>query len=404
MPSRTTAPAAPAAARIPFVTYVLTVGTFLMVTSEFLVAGVLPEVADAFSVTVAQAGLAITVFAVGMVVGPPAVVLLTLRLPRRTVLVVALVVFAIGHVIAAASTAFAVLLAARFLTALMTGAFWGMAPLVVADAAAPQVRTRSLGVVQAGGMLANVVGVPLGAVAGQLVGWRAPFVGLAVLASVAAVAVARLVPADRADRPVPTVRTELVALRSGRLWLVLASCALVTGGVLSVFSYISPLLTDRTGLVPAAVPLALVLFGVASLAGSLIAGRLGDTHPAATVLGCGVVTLIATAGIAAASTSPAVVLVLFALLGLTGLSANSILGYLAIRAGGSAPTLASALTPSAFNLGTAVGTGVASFSLTTGLQALGPLLVGLVAGALLLVVFGVLTRLTRGRVADPVPV
>ncbi|MGT2426169.1 MFS transporter [Amnibacterium kyonggiense] len=392
---------AAASARVPFVTYVLTIGTFLMVTSEFLVAGVLPEIADAFSVPVAQAGLAITVFALGMIVGPPMVVLLTLRLPRRTVLVVALVVFAIGHVIAALSTAFAVLLAARFLTALMTGAFWGMAPLVVADAAAPQVRTRSLGIVQAGGMLANVIGVPLGAIAGQLAGWRAPFFGLAALAAVAAVAIARLVPADRADRPVPTVRAELAALRSGRLWVVLASCALVTGGVLSVFSYISPLLTDRTGLTAAAVPVALVLFGVASLAGSLIAGRLGDAHPIATVLGCGVLTLASTVGIAAVSTSPVPTLVLFALLGLAGLSANPVLGYLAIRAGGSAPTLASALTPSAFNVGTAVGTGIASFTLTTGLQALGPLLVGVVAGALLLAVFGTSTLFARGRVADP---
>lgn len=378
-------------ARLPFVTYLLAGGTFLMGTSEFVVAGLLPEVARDFSVSVAQAGLAITAFALGMVLGTPLMVLLTLRLPRRTTLTLALIVFAVGHVLAALTGVFWVLLAARFLTAVATGAFWAVSSLVAADAAG----TRAISVVQSGGMLATVLGVPIGSFAGQLIGWRGPFWALAALAAVAAVAVFRLVAADHGDRPVPRLRSELAALRSGPLWLVLATCGLVTGGVLSVFSYISPLLTDRTGLPSAAVPAVLVLFGIGALVGSLVGGRLGHTHPAAAVFGTAGVTLAAVVALLACSTMPVPTVLLFALLGLSGLSGNSVLVALAIRFGGDAPTLATGLTPSAFNVGTAIGTAVCSALLPSALGELAPPLVGTVAAVGVLLVFGALTLATR---------
>jgi DHA1 family inner membrane transport protein len=374
---------------------VLATGTFLMGTSEFVVAGLLPEVAHDYGVTVAQAGLAITAFAAGMVVGTPLMVLLTLRLPRRTTLVLALGVFALGHVIAALTGVFAVLLVARFLTAVATGAFWAVASLVAADAAGPGRSTRALAVVQSGAMLANVVGVPLGAFAGQLVGWRGPFWALAVLAGVAAIAVARLVPHDAATHEVPRLGSELRALRSGRLWLVLLTCAFVTGGVLSVFSYISPVLTERTGLPASAVPGVLVLFGVAALAGSLASGPLGDHRPRTTMLAAAGTTLVAVVALGATSTLPIPTVALFTLLGLTGLSANSILVAMVIRLAGAAPTLASALIPSSFNVGTAIGTGVTSVALDGALGTLAPVVTGTVGAVLVLVVFGTVALLER---------
>jgi len=385
----------PARTRLPAVTYVLAGGTFLMGTSEFIVAGLLPEVAHDYSVGVAQAGLSITAFALGMVIGTPVMVLLTLRLPRRTTLALALAVFALGHVIVALTGVFAVLLAARFLTAVATGAFWAVSSLVATDTAGPGSGTRALGVVQAGAMLANVVGVPLGSFAGQVAGWRGPFWVLAGLAAASIVAVVRLVPHDAARTPVPRVRNEFAALRSGRLWLVLLTCALITGGVLSVFSYISPILTDRTGLPNTAVPAVLVLFGVASLIGSLLGGRLGDARPYATTLVTATATLAAVLGLIAFSTLPIPTVLLFALLGLTGLSGNSVLIGLVIRFAGSAPTLAGALIPSSFNLGTAVGTGISAATLDSAVGDLAPLLVGAVAATLVLLMVGTLTLLAR---------
>lgn len=370
---------------LPAVTYVLTAGTFLMGTTEFVVAGLLPEMAADFSTTVAHAGLAITVFAVGMIVGAPSMALLTLRLPRRLTLTLALAVFAVGHVVVALTTSFPVLLGARFLTAVATGAFWAVGSVVAAQAAGPAAASRALGLVLGGGMLANVLGVPLGSFAGQLVGWRGTFWALAALALAAAAAVARLVPADAHDRAAPSVRAELRVLRNGRLWLTLATCAMITGGVLSIYSYIAPLLTDRAGLSPASIPMALMAFGVAALIGSIVGGRLGDTRPYATAIATASTTIVAAAGIWVFADRPAPLLVLFTLLGLVGLSANPILVALAVRFGGDAPTLAAAMPTAIFNLGTAIGTGITSAALGTSLGTLAPAVVGTAFSVLILV-------------------
>lgn len=393
--------AAPARAGLPLVIPVLTAGTFLMGTSEFLVAGLLPDIARDLSVGVAQAGLTITAFAAGMIVGTPAMVLLTLRLSRRTTLALALVIFAAGHVVAALSGDFTVLLVARFLTAVATGAFWAVSSLVAIDAAGPGAGARGVAVVGSGGMLANVVGVPLGSVAGHLIGWRGPFWLLAIAAAIAAVAVLRLVPAETGAHHTPSIRGELVALRSLPLWIVLLTCALVTGGVLSLFSFISPVLTERTGLPETDVPLALLLFGVAALIGTLLGGRLGDVHPTATVLVGGSIAFLTLGAFGIASTEPVPTLALFALLGLTGLSINPVLFGAAIRYGGAAPTLASALVPSAFNLGTATGTGITAAALGTGLGAAAPAVVGTVSAGLVVVVYGALTVALRRRRTAP---
>jgi DHA1 family inner membrane transport protein len=364
--------------RLPFVVHVLAAGTFLMLTSEFVVAGLLPEIAGDLDVSVAGAGLLITVFALGMIVGAPAMALLTRRLPRRVTLVLALAVFAAGHVVVALAASFPLVLAARFGTAVATGAFWAVASVVATRAAGPAGSSRALGLVGAGGMLANVVGVPLGAFAGQLAGWRGPFWALAALAVVAVALIARHVPDDDPDRGTVPLRGELAALRSGRLWLVLAACATTTGGVLSAYSFVSPLLTDRAGIAVGLVPVVLVGFGIGTLVGSIAGGRLGDVRPHATTTGVAVATAVVLAAIALVSAHAAPTVVLIGLLGLVGLSANPVLIALAVRFAGAGATLGAALTVSAFNVGTAAGTWAAGLALGSGLGAVGPVVVGTV--------------------------
>lgn len=371
--------------RLPGVIYVLTAGTFLMGTSEFVVAGLLEELAADFSTSVAHAGLSISVFAVGMIVGAPLMALVTIRVPRRVTLTAALAVFALGHVISGLTASFEVLLAARFLTALATGAFWAVGSVSAAQAVGPAGASRALGFVLGGGMLANVLGVPLGAFSGQLVGWRGTFWALAIFAAIAAVATARMMPADAPGRALPSVRSEVRALRNLRLWLTLAVCALVNAGVLSLYSYISPLMTESAGLPASVVPLALMMFGVGALIGNIVGGRLGETHPFATTLVTAGTTIAIAGAIWAFSAQPVALMILFALLGLVGLSANPILVSLAIRYGGDAPTLAGAMPTSIFNLGTAVGTAVTAAALGSDVGTAAPALVGTVAGALVLV-------------------
>ena len=390
------APASPAPTALPPVIYVLTAGTFLMGTTEFVVAGLLTSVSADFTVSVAQAGLAITVFAIGMIVGAPSMALATLRLPRRVTLTAALVVFAAGHAIGALTESFGVLLGTRFVTAVATGAFWAVASVAAVDAAGPRIRTRALGIVLGGGMLANVLGVPLGAFIGQLIGWRGTFWLLTVLAAVLAVAVARKVPATGGSTVIPSVRAELASLRSGRLWLVLATCAMVTGGTLSIYSFISPILTAGAGIPERWVPFALMGFGLAALVGSILGGRMGDSRPLATPVLTAVTTLVIALALLLLPSQPALVLILFVVLGLVGPSSNPVLVGLANRYGGEASTLATSMPTAIFNLGTAIGTAFAGAALSSGLGERGPLLVGAVGAALVLVPLALLVLRERG--------
>jgi DHA1 family inner membrane transport protein len=378
---------------------VLAVGTFLMLTTEFVVAGLLPEMAGDLHVSVARAGLLITVFAVGMIVGAPSMALLTRRMPPRVTLMLALGIFVAGHVVVALASSFPPLLAARFVTAWATGAFWSVASVVATRAAGPLSSARAMGLVGAGGMLANVVGVPLGAFAGQFAGWRGPFWALAVLGLAAVALIARHVPHDRADGSAVSVRAEVAALRSGRLWLVLAACAATTGGVLSAYSYISPLLTERAGIAAGVVPLVLVGFGVGSLIGTVLGGRVGDARPHATTIVVPAVTTVVLVAICLLSTQPVPTVVLVVLLGLFGLSANPVLSSLAVRFAGVAPTLGVAMSVSAYNLGTAVGSGIAGASLNSVLAATGPAVVGTGLAALTLIPTIALARIRHRRAA-----
>src|SRR4051795_4024501 len=200
-----------------------------MCTTEYIVAGLLEQMAADFGVRTSQVGLLITAFAIGMIVGAPVMAIATLRLPKRATLVLALAIFAAGHVIAAVSDSFAVVVAARVLTAVVTGAFWSVASVVATTAAGPAASSRALGVMMSGVGVATVLGVPLGSLAGEHLGWRGAFWALAALAAVATVVIGRFVPADRSGASV-SVRSELRALRSGPLWLVLGATVLIMGG------------------------------------------------------------------------------------------------------------------------------------------------------------------------------
>lgn len=393
------APATRGSARLPFVVYALALGVFLMGTTEFVVAGLLPDIAGELQISVARAGLLITVFAIGMM-ATPLTVLASLRIPQRRTLILALGVFAIGHVIVALSSHFGVLLAARFLTALATGAVWAVAVVVATRSAGPGSSARAVGIVNAGGMLATVLGVPLGAFAGQLVGWRGTFWALALLAVAAVALIARQVPNIGVDDQSVSIRSELTALRSGRLWLALAACAATTGGVLAAYSYIAPLLTDRAGISPSLVPLVLAGFGIGSLVGSILGGRLGDIHPRATTIAAPAVTTIILLAICYLSGAAVPTMILIALLGLFGLGANPVLIALAVRYADHAPTLGSSLSVAAFNFGTAAASWVGGLALESSLGAVGPVVVGTAIAALTLIPAITLAVIERRRDND----
>ncbi|MFF2126602.1 MFS transporter [Streptomyces olivochromogenes] len=388
-------------AKLPFVVPLLALGTFLMITSEYIIAALLPEVSSDLGVSVSTAGLLITAFAIGMMVGAPTISLATLRLPRRSTLVLALAVFSVGHVIAALSSSFTVVLAARVITALATGTFISVASVVATSAAGPAAASRAMGVMMSGMSLAIVAGVPLGSWVGQAIGWRGTFWGLAVLAVVAALVVGRFIPAEERPEATPSVRSQLVVGRHGRMWLVLAATALVTGGFMAAYSYIAPLLTERTGISEGAVPLVLVGFGIGALLGTNITGRLGDRKPLATFITTSVASVLVLLLLIPLSTSPVATVVLVVLLGMTGLGITSIATSLAVRFGHSSPALAAALTVSAFNVGIALVSWLAGTTLDTSLGVTGPEVVGAVMAGLGLIPLLVLAAIRATRTAAP---
>jgi predicted MFS family arabinose efflux permease len=385
--------------RLPPLVLVLALGTFLMGTTEFVVAGLLPEIAESLDVSVARAGLLITVFAVGMVVGAPVMAVLTLPLPGRLTLTLALTVFAVGHVIVAVCSSMTVLLTMRFVTALVTGAFWAVAAVIASRAAGPANSARAIGVVVGGGVLSTVVGVPLGAFAGQVASWRGPFWALALLAALTTLLVLRFLPKGAAADGETSVGAELAGLRFGRVWLVLLCCGLTNFGVLGTYSFISPLLTDRAGLPVALVPVALVGFGAGAVAATVLGGRLGDARPYATALSAAALTVVVLLLLCLFSRYPLPTVVLVALLGLCGVVVNPVLIALAVRFARDAPTLSSAMCTSIFNLGTAAGSWAAGMALESSLRELGPPLVGTLAATLLLVPLASLAHRAKGESA-----
>lgn len=371
---------------IPVVVPVLAVAIFALGTSEFMIAGLLPELAADLRVTIPQAGYLISAFAVGMIVGAPLMAVLTLRLPWRVTLVGALVVFVVGHVIGALAQDYTVMVVSRVVTAVATGAFWAVAAVITVSAVGPRDRTRALSVLLAGLTVANVAGVPAGTLVGQQFGWRAAFWAVGGLALLGIVGVLATVRERPAGSPVPRLGAELVAFRRGRLWLALATTALYQTAVIGMFSYIAPLLTDVTGLEARWVPAVLLAFGVGGLVGVVTGGRLGDAHPWPTLFGALGAAGVLLALVAVTARYPVVLVAVVLLLGAVAFVAAAPLNARVFALAGSAPTLASATNTSAFNVGNTLGPALGGLLITAGLGFTAPawLGVGLAAGAIAL--------------------
>ncbi|MGF9646889.1 MFS transporter [Pseudarthrobacter oxydans] len=381
--------------RNSFVTFVLAGGTFLMGTTEFIVAGLLPTIAADLGVTVADAGLMITVFAIGMVVGTPLMAVLMLKLSQRTALCLSLVIFAIGHVIVAISSDFGLVLTARVVTALATGAFWAVAAVVASRVAGPEGSSRAVGIVISGGMLANVIGVPVGALAGQFIGWRGPFWVLAALAGLGLMAVYRTLGHDSPETGAVSVWAEFKALRDVRVWLVLACCVIVNGASYSAYSFLVPLLMVNTGLPEVVTPFVLLGYGAGAFIGSYTGGHLGASRPYSVLFATTTGTFLVLGALCFASQQPVPTVCLTVLLGLFGVSTHPLLISMAVRFASAAPTLASALCTSFLNLGTAIGSWGAGVALESELGVIGPVVVGTAIAGLCFIPLGLLVSRQR---------
>ncbi|MFF7651135.1 MFS transporter [Streptomyces sp. NPDC007983] len=270
---------------MPRAIYVLALGIFAMVTSEFAVAGLMPQMARGLDVTIPQVGYLITAFAVAMAVGGPLLTVALLRTPQKTALMVVFAVFLVGNVLAATAPGYGVMMLARVITGTASQAFFGVAISMCAQLTRPEKRGRAIGVAMNGLMLGTLLGLPVSTLIGEHLGWRAAFWAISVLAVAAALCTLAGVPRVERAEGGGTFRQELAVFRNRRLWLALSTSTLIIGATFSAFSYFNPILTKVTGFGAGTVPLLLIAYGAATVVGNSIVGRLADRHTPHVLLG-----------------------------------------------------------------------------------------------------------------------
>ncbi|MFH8618737.1 Cmx/CmrA family chloramphenicol efflux MFS transporter [Streptomyces sp. NPDC017979] len=340
---------------MPLAVYVLGLGIFTQGTSEFMLSGLLPDMADDLGVSIPDAGLLISAFAIGMVVGAPLLAVATLSWPRRTALVALQAVFIAAHVVGALAPGYGLLFVTRVVSALAYAGFWGVAVATAVALVPSNAKGRAVAVVAAGLTLATIAGVPAGTVLSQFAGWRAAFWGVAALTLVSLLCTLAAVPGGRgATGQATTVRSELRAMARPQLWLSYAVTTFAFGAVIVTFSYLASLLTEVSGLPEGWVPAVLALFGVGGLIGMTAGGRLAETHGVRTLIAGFVVLVAASALLALTARHVAVTLVLVFVLGFAGYVTNPALQSRVFTLAPGAPTLVGATNTAAFNIGNTV--------------------------------------------------
>ncbi|MGW0463011.1 Cmx/CmrA family chloramphenicol efflux MFS transporter [Streptomyces tendae] len=376
---------------MPLPLYLLAVAVCAMGTSEFMLAGLVPDIASDLGVGVGTAGTLTSAFAIGMVVGAPLVAALARSWPRRAGLLAFVLAFAAAHAVGALTTSFPVLVATRVVAALANAGFLAVA-LTAAAALVPADRKgRALAVLLSGTTVATVAGVPGGALLGTLLGWRATFWAVALLCLPAALGVLAGIPAGRvrdAAAEGPSLSVELAQLRTGRLLLVMLLGALVNASTFAGFTFLAPVVTDTAGLGELWVSVALVLFGAGSFVGVTVAGRLSDRRPAAVLAVGGPLLLIGWPALAVLADRPVALLTVVFVQGALSFALGSTLIARVLYEAAGAPTMAGSYATAALNVGAVVGPLVAAGTLGTTSGDLGPLWAsGFLVAVALLVAF-----------------
>ncbi|MDT9690257.1 MFS transporter [Streptomyces sp. P9(2023)] len=352
---------------MPLAVYILGLGIFTQGTSEFMLSGLLPNLADDLGVSIPDAGLLISAFAIGMVVGAPLLAVATLKWPRRTALVALQAVFIAAHIVGALAPGYGLLFATRVISALAYAGFWGVAVATAVALVPANAKGKAVAVVASGLTLATIVGVPAGTVLSQFAGWRAAFWGVAVLTLVSLACSLLAIPGGKGSgEETRTVRAELRAMARPQLWLSYAVTAFSFGAVIVTFSYLASLLTDVTGLTEGWVPVLLALFGVGGLLGMVIGGRTAEAYPIRTLaLGTGVLA-VASVLLAVLAENTVVTVALIFVLGLAGYVTNPILQSRVFVVAPGAPTLVGATNTSAFNVGNTLAPAFGGLTISAG--------------------------------------
>lgn len=386
---------------MPLALLALAVGAFGIGTTEFVMMGLLPDVANDLHISIPSAGHLVSAYALGVVIGAPLLAAATARMSRRKVLIALMGLFVAGNALSAFAPDYHWLLAARFVSGLPHGAFFGVGAVVATKLVAPERKARSVSLMFLGLTVANIAGVPVATFIGQHFGWRATFLGVSAIGLAAIASLALLIPRDHAHAPTGGLRGELAALRSLPVWLALGTTVAGFGALFSAYSYITPMLTDSAGYADSSVTLLLALFGVGATAGNLVGGRLADHSLRGTLFG-GLTSLVAVLALfpvlMSAQWSAAVAVTL---LGTAAFITGSPLQLMVMEKASAAPSLASSANQAAFNLANAGGAWIGGLALAAGFGATSPALAGALLAVLGLAVAAAAYVVDRRRAQVP---
>ncbi|MGW2778523.1 MFS transporter [Streptomyces olivaceoviridis] len=389
---------------MPLALLALAIGAFGIGTTEFVIMGVLPQVADDFGVSIPTAGWLVSGYALGVVIGAPLLTVLGTRVSRKKMLMFLMGLFIVGNALSAAAPSFGLMLIGRVIASLAHGAFFGIGSVVAADLVAPEKKASAISLMFMGLTIANIVGVPGGTYIGQVAGWRLTFTLVAALGAVGLLGVAKLVPEQGKPRA-GNVRAEFAAFKNVQVWLAMAMTVLGYGGVFAAITYITPMMTQVAGYTEGAVTWLLVLFGVGMFLGNLLGGKFADRALMPMLF----TTLAALAAVLLLFTATAHNKVLAAitltLIGALGFATVPPLQKWVLDQASAAPTLASAANIGAFNLGNALAAWLGGVVIAAGLGYTSPNWVGaLLSGTALLLSFlaAFFDRRTR-RASDSAP-
>ena len=370
---------------IALIEFALAVGGFGIGTGEFAIMGLLPNVAATYDVSIPQAGHVISAYALGVVIGAPIIAALAAKLPRKTLLLMLMSLFALGNIMSALAPEFSSFTALRFITGLPHGAYFGVAALVAASMAPPHRRVRAVGRVMLGLTIATLVGTPIATFLGQMMSWRAAFMLVAAFGALSVVLIAIYMPKDRVAEGA-SMRRELSAFTRLQVWLAFAVAAVGFGGMFSIFSYIAKTTTDTAGMPVGMVAVVLTLFGIGMNVGNVVGSRMADYSLNGTIGGMLALNVVMMTVFSLTAHNPVMLCICVFLTG-CGFAACPAVQTRLMDVAADAQTLAAATNHSAFNIANALGAWLGGLVIAAGYGYGATGYVGAVLSALGLVVF-----------------
>ncbi|WP_028778169.1 MFS transporter [Shimazuella kribbensis] len=375
---------------MPIAVYMLGLLIFAMTTSEFMVGGMMPELAKEFGVSISDIGYLISIYAIGMVIGGPMVTIGLLKVSKKKALMTIAIFFLIGQIVGSIATSYEVMMVARIITGIASAAGFAVSIAFCVHLVEPQIRGRAASIVLGGLMIATVIGLPMSTMISQYFGWRTSFwvvVGLVLLSGLMVQWLVPTLPKTESG----SIRSEFTAFKNSQLWAAFATSGLIIAATFAAFSYFTPIFTELTGFSASVVPMIMAVYGGATVIGNMITGRLADKFTMQTLFIGLVLLTVSLLMFALFASNPIITIMSVIVLGLVGVPMNPAMATRVMKTSNTG-TLVNAIHGSIISLGVGIGSSIGALTMDAGFGLISTLWVGFI-----LAVLGVISLLPFTR-------